>query len=98
MMAAMVAGTPMLTDISMAILSLLLNPPPLPVCNGEEDEGDGDTVEGLLTGVEVGFEIPVLVDVEPAAMDDVEDTVFEVSVSVPSVVSFVVSAVGEASP
>jgi len=31
-------------------------------------------------------------------MDDVEDTVFEVSVSVPSVVSFVVSAVGEASP
>ena len=54
-MAAMVAGTPMLTDVSMAILSLLLNPPPLPVCNGEEDEGDGDTVEGLLTGVEVGL-------------------------------------------
>ena len=97
-MAAMVAGTPMLTDVSMAILSLLLNPPPLPVCNGEEDEFDGDTEEGLLTEVEAGLEIPVLVDVEPAAVDDVEDTAFEVSVIVPSGVGFVVGNAGEALP
>ena len=97
-MAAMVAGTPMLTDVSMAILSLLLNPPPLPVCNGEEDEVNGDTEEGLLTEVEAGLEIPVLVDVEPAAVNDVEDTAFEVSVSVPSGVGFVVGNAGEALP
>jgi hypothetical protein len=52
MMPAMVAGTPIPIDVPIAILSLSLNPPPLPVCNGEEDEVNGDTEEGLLTEVE----------------------------------------------
>jgi hypothetical protein len=97
-MPAMVAGTPIPIDVPIAILSLSLNPPPLPVCNGEEDEVDGDTEEGLLTEVEAGLEIPVLVDVEPAAVDDVEDTAIEVWVSVPSGVGFVISNAGEALP
>jgi hypothetical protein len=90
-MAAIVAGRPIPIDSPMVILSLELNPPPLPACVGEEDGFDKDEEGELPTRPEV--EVPgnaVSMEMEPAAADKVEDAEFAVFVNVPPVVVFVV--------